>query len=52
MGLCADELDALGKARSAENDGGSQEREKGLLQLMFEMDSMKIDDRVRPAEHP
>lgn len=42
----ADEIDALGRARSAQADSGSQEREQGLLQLLYEMDGMKIDDKV------
>ncbi|KAK9806474.1 hypothetical protein WJX73_000984 [Symbiochloris irregularis] len=41
-----DEIDALGRARSAQADSGSQEREQGLLQLLYEMDGMKIDDKV------
>ena len=44
----ADEIDAIGKARSAQADSGSQEREQGLLQLLYEMDGMKIDDKVAP----
>ena len=41
-----DEIDAIGRARSAQADSGSQEREQGLLQLLYEMDGMKIDDKV------
>lgn len=42
----ADEIDALGRARSAQADSGSQEREQGLLQLLYEMDGIKIDDKA------
>lgn len=42
-----DEIDAIGKRRSTgPSDSGTQEREQGLLQLLFEMDGFEVDDRV------
>ena len=44
---CADEIDAIGKARGAGGgDSGTQEREQGLLQLLYEMDGFAV--RPRP----
>lgn len=45
---CADEIDAIGKARGSGADSGSQEREQGLLQLLTEMDGFKRGDKVPP----
>ncbi|QDZ21387.1 ATP-dependent zinc metalloprotease FtsH [Chloropicon primus] len=42
-----DEIDALGKKRSAfSDDPGVQEREQGLLQLLIEMDGFRPTERV------
>jgi len=42
-----DEIDALGKRRSAfSDDPGVQEREQGLLQLLIEMDGFRPTERV------
>ena len=41
----ADEIDAIGKARG-EGGGGSRERESGLMQMLYEMDSVTRDDQV------
>lgn len=43
----ADEIDAIGKARGrGGNDSGSQEREQGLLQMLYEMDGFEANDGV------
>jgi cell division protease FtsH len=43
----ADEIDAIGKARSSgPTDSGTQEREQGLLQLLTEMDGFYQNDKV------
>jgi ATPase family associated with various cellular activities (AAA) len=43
----ADEIDAIGKARgNGGGDSGTAEREQGLLQLLYEMDSFRRNDRV------
>uniref|UniRef100_A0A1D2AAW6 AAA+ ATPase domain-containing protein n=1 Tax=Auxenochlorella protothecoides TaxID=3075 RepID=A0A1D2AAW6_AUXPR len=41
-----DEIDAIGKARDASSDSGTQEREQGLLQLLAEMDGAVQADQV------
>ena len=39
----ADEIDAIGKARGlGGGDSGTQEREQGLLQLLYEMDGFAV----------
>ncbi len=44
---CADEIDAIAKARGAGGgDTGTQEREQGLLQLLYEMDGFRTLDQV------
>ena len=44
---CADEIDAIGKARgTSASDSGTAEREQGLLQLLCEMDGFKRNDKV------
>lgn len=44
---CADEIDAIGKARSTgASDSGTAEREQGLLQLLCELDGFKRNDKV------
>ena len=45
--MCADEIDAIGKARGGGGgDAGTRERESGLLQLLYEMDGFNQNDRV------
>lgn len=47
LAFAADEIDAIGKARSSgPTDSGTQEREQGLLQLLTEMDGFYQDDKV------
>lgn len=41
-----DEIDAIGKARGDES-GGSNEREQGLMQILYEMDGFWRNDKVR-----
>lgn len=41
----ADEIDAIGSARSG-GGGGSNERESGLMQILYEMDGFSRDDQV------
>lgn len=44
---CADEIDAIGKARgTGSSDSGTAEREQGLLQLLCELDGFKRNDKV------
>lgn len=44
---CADEIDAIGKARgNGPTDSGTAEREQGLLQLLCELDGFKRNDKV------
>lgn len=44
---CADEIDAIGKARgTGASDSGTAEREQGLLQLLCELDGFKRNDKV------
>ena len=45
---CADEIDAIGKARG-DDQGGSNEREQGLMQILYEMDGFYKNDKVTPA---
>ncbi len=50
-GAHPDEIDAIGKARGAGGgDSGTQEREQGLLQLLYEMDGFRA--RARPPNGP
>lgn len=42
---CADEIDAIGKARGDEQSG-SNEREQGLMQILYEMDGFWRNDKV------
>ena len=43
----ADEIDAIGKARgSGSGDAGTQEREQGLMQMLYEMDGFASNDGV------
>ena len=43
----ADEIDAIGKARgSGGGDAGTQEREQGLMQMLYEMDGFASNDGV------
>ena len=43
---CADEIDAIGKARG-DDQGGSNEREQGLMQILYEMDGFYKNDKVQ-----
>ena len=43
----ADEIDAIGKARgTGGGDAGTQEREQGLMQMLYEMDGFASNDGV------
>ena len=43
----ADEIDAIGKARGrGAGDAGTQEREQGLMQMLYEMDGFASNDGV------
>ena len=43
----ADEIDAIGKARgNGSGDAGTQEREQGLMQMLYEMDGFASNDGV------
>ena len=43
----ADEIDAIGKARGAGGgDAGTQEREQGLMQMLYEMDGFESNKGV------
>ena len=43
----ADEIDAIGKARGmGGGDAGTQEREQGLMQMLYEMDGFASNDGV------
>lgn len=45
--VAVDEIDAIGKARSAgASDSGTQEREQGLLQMLCELDGFKKNSKV------
>lgn len=45
--LAADEIDAIGKARGmGGGDTGTQEREQGLMQMLYEMDGFASNDGV------
>ena len=45
--LAADEIDAIGKARGmGGGDAGTQEREQGLMQMLYEMDGFASNDGV------
>ncbi len=49
----ADEIDAIGKKRGrGGGDAGTREREGGLLQLLYEMDGFKQNDRVLARARP
>lgn len=45
---CADEIDAIGKARgrSGGGDTGTREREQGLMQMLYEMDGFASNNGV------
>lgn len=47
---CADEIDAIGKARG-DDQGGSNEREQGLMQILYEMDGFWRNDKVTYPKH-